>query len=604
MKDILQNPKAISKRELVNELVLEVFRNRDLASTKEDSWYDQEQKRIREMDLSWLEFRDFASKEELIEAQGRQWKHRVSVLIPMLETFKHCTSREYVTALTLQTTGYLKKIYGNNQNASNAIRYAIDCGLIAVAEDTKHFGDKHSKSYVYGWNKKVQDWLLEIVKENGLIHDVSYKCGESEESSRSLLQIFENGPKDISMRDFNRLVSQVHIGADLKINASDWNVVAALCVKYPALVECCKLADELNQQLPMDEQFSYEPTIHRSRNGLVSKIGFRPATRYSNTKDKDDGKHYNGVMRRDFMNQKFGGKWNWQKYDVKSSVPKIAYALNHGEWLGDDVDLYAKMLGVDFFDTREQRDAFKNFFMRCYFDTSSARISNRLRRAKVASDFIDEYSYSGLCSTVETIKEDIFKAIGKSIGSEIFLWESLAYLRAFRELLQRGAEPKLVYDCFYTNRSISLEEVSSIVCESVMSVVDHYCKSSEQEEKPTKKSRKTKKAAPLDVPALADEDIDFSHSYTNEDIQREKHREKTEQRPQNDIPLRSKSSIQPRRAMALAAVARGEDDGMPRLSRDEEIRRYNQQKQLLIDFIYGRITKEEALKQKETTDGR
>lgn len=550
---------------------------------KDSYWYDVDGT-LREMDLSDLEFPTY-TEDEMIALSGRKWKERFRLLIPFVTHFQYLTSNKRVTALMLNQNGWLAQTYGSQRNGCNVLKYAIDLGLIAPAVTKKRFNCKHSYGYIYGWNKDAQHKISNIIKKFSLINE-----DRSKDSNISLLETFEKNHSEMGMSklEFDRLVSAVRFDSDLKINATDEQILKALSVKYPILKDIIKDVAEENKYLPSDEQMKAVPTIHRSeKHHLVTKIGFRITNPYVSLKEHDNGKNYNGKWRKEYMDEKFG-VGNWECFDVKSSVPRVTYLLNKGEWLDNEIDLYALM----FNEGREFpypicRDWCKKAFMRFYFDRSTSRISNRLRRMHLIDDFINDFGYSeGVVPTVDAIKKDIWKAIGESYKSEIFLYESYLYLQIFKALRLEGAHPKQIYDGFYFEKNLNLQnKLSDLFKREAKRMIMHISLLETFGKKVPNPSKTIAKA----------------HSQTNsnqqKDIQNEKHTENHRSNIRTDaqiIPpaassdnrrmVRSQSSIRIGGTVQLDDVEQ----------RKRAIQQFNQSKDLIKSFIFGKISREDA----------
>ena len=595
------------KRELINEI------GSSQARYEKDHFYDDFENRLREMDLSGLVFPDY-TEEEMISVSGRQWKQRFKMLIPLVEHFQYLTSNERVTALALNQNGWLAKTYGGPRNACNVLKYATQIGLIAPAVQKKRFGCKDSYGYVYGWNKVAQKRVKKVIADASLLWN-----GKDNDNDISLLETFGKDYKDVGMTklEFDRLVAQVRIGTDLKINATDEQIKVALLAKYPLMKRLVEEVAVFNQFFPEDEKIKAEPTIHRSEKlKLVTKIGFRLTNPYVSLKEHDNGRAYNGRWRKEFMDEKFG-VGNWRCFDVKSSVPRVTYFLNHGVWLDNDVDVYALMFNEGKpFENPIDRDNAKRAFMRFYFDNSPSRISNRLMRNHLADKFAEKYGYSaGVCATVEEIKDDVFKVIGKSYGSEIFLYESYLYFKVLTRIMDEGVLPKQVYDAFYFPTGYGIEDrVQSLLREEAQAMImdisllqnftkdrKHTMPHNENEpvfinqDKPRSKRRRTAKVKTPDFD-IPDDDPIFQPTKIGENNDR--NRNQREGKPDRcdtsegasalpkvkETVLQSESSIRCSGTDELASLER----------REEAMRRFQSNREVLRDFILGRITREEA----------
>jgi hypothetical protein len=163
---------------------------------------------------------------------------------------------------------------------------------------------------------------------------------------------------------------------------------------------------------------------------------------------------------------KYGFKF---EKDITSSVPRVAYALNHGGWLKEDVDLYERIYreadpeGSEE-DFKLEREAIKKLFFRVYFDNSDGNLAwhtwdhmvqEGMDRDDVSRDMIN-----------------LRRAMEAVLGEErydnyIFYVESCIYIDTLHTLLEKGYKVWLVYDCFYGTGFGTQEEFENLVKEAV-----------------------------------------------------------------------------------------------------------------------------------------
>ena len=155
--------------------------------------------------------------------------------------------------------------------------------------------------------------------------------------------------------------------------------------------------------------------------------------------------------------------------DITSSVPKVAYAINHGGWLKEDVDLYEKIyaevnpdgLEEDFI---AEREAIKKLFFRTYFDTTDNKLAFHTWNNMVQDGADKDAVYNDMIK--------LRRAMETVLGVDrhdnyVFYVESCIYIDALHSLLESGYQVWLVYDCFYGRGCGSQEEFERLVLEAV-----------------------------------------------------------------------------------------------------------------------------------------
>ena len=122
---------------------------------------------------------------------------------------------------------------------------------------------------------------------------------------------------------------------------------------YPGFKIYQYMADEINETYYKDQgefHIRFKPKFHwnenRKRERAKDKtsivgIGIRATNRLCSAKKDNNGvdSETKRILREEVLT-KYGFKF---EKDITSSVPRVAYALNHGGWLKDDVDLYERI---------------------------------------------------------------------------------------------------------------------------------------------------------------------------------------------------------------------------------------------------------------------
>ena len=155
--------------------------------------------------------------------------------------------------------------------------------------------------------------------------------------------------------------------------------------------------------------------------------------------------------------------------DITSSVPRVAYALNDGGWLKDDVDLYKRIyeeiypggLEEDFI---LEREAIKKLFFRAYFDSTDNKLGYHTWDS-MAQDGVDKESVYDDMKNLRRAMEEVLGE--KRYDNFIFYVESCIYIDTLYSLLEQGYKVWLVYDCFYGVGVGTEEEFKKRVQEAV-----------------------------------------------------------------------------------------------------------------------------------------
>lgn len=158
------------------------------------------------------------------------------------------------------------------------------------------------------------------------------------------------------------------------------------------------------------------------------------------------------------------------EYDIKSSVPRLTYALNKGTWLDDDIDLY-EVIYDKFIEycpeekmkwNKETRKIFKSFFMNIYFDNENELYKHFAVKISTKTKY-KKSEWQDLDKILRCYKKAAEDVIGKSYDSEIFYYESIIYMDVLKYLLDNGYEVLQCYDCWYCNKNISKDNINKII---------------------------------------------------------------------------------------------------------------------------------------------
>ena len=410
-------------------------------------------------------------------------------------------SPDDVTVLPMAQTQFaLVRLFGSQVNVSNVIDCAKKTGLIVtqneryyfVSETTiyKEFWKENSKSKTYFYFKNVEDELLDFCKE--------HRVSPWTEKDNPVPAVFE-------LPDYikSRITISPHIKGVVKpdiISVSEFesSVRKILEEKYPEYNEIQNLIKEVNScpfyrthpELQMKGEFSI-----RIKGNRLRKVGFRVTNRAcSVSKEEKDNQIYKS---REIMLNAL--KLNGTHHDVRSSIPKVMYLLSHGKWLPQSADIYemifesmkksgsTSLKNYSTF-TAPLRELFKTAFMTVNFSKSEKEASRSLSRriltprnkSEVESrnyfkdEYTDEYKTitEGTKNFIHTFVTEYRNAVSSVIGftssSDIFLYESLIYLKTLKTLL-KCSNAFECYDAFYLNKNIDSEVIETMIEENALS---------------------------------------------------------------------------------------------------------------------------------------
>jgi len=321
---------------------------------------------------------------------------------------------------------------------------------------------------MYAWNKSQERVLLSLFKSYH-ITDKYVKSLSSLNLSYliSIVHTFGNDEKKKqeyieAKRRFN-----IRIAQRTCLPLSDEVIAAGINERYPQYMAMCKTIAEDNAMKPIDEMDYANINIKRDKNKNAISISVRKTNQYCPAKvngisdeDRISGKR---AIRDDILLKKFGAVY---ENDVKSSIYRITYLLNNGVWLDNSIDLYERIFGSRFA-SEEDRKTFKApFCMQLYFNTSAKSMKAHVEYKKSKTRVWNEENYG--YTLMQRARDNMFKAIGRSWYSEIFLHESCIYTEVAHRLRVLGYKVIQIYDGFFTDRSLDKSLFNKIVKEEAM----------------------------------------------------------------------------------------------------------------------------------------
>ena len=412
------------------------------------------------------------TKEMILNILKRKFVVKLTMLKPVVDVMKYKTSEKNVSLCPISSTAkYWNLIFKNKRNVSRLIQTAQEIGLLYCANSTYQFHSFSSKSNrckLYAYNKVVEKVLLELFKE----YDISYK-GEAINTSYiiSIVDRFANhthcNHKELQKLSDLMIKFKIRITQQTRLPLQQNYLMMGLHKMYPQYMEMIKTIDKDNSTMDSSDWDYAIPSFSYNRNGECIRISIRKTNQYCNLKVHNIpwdtlSKEERRRTRREVIINKFGEE---HENDVKSSIYRITYLLNHGIWLDRSHDLYPMMAGFDMTDV--ERGLYKSpFCMKLYFSPS-------IDKAIASSEF----QHAGTKKLFKKInardifteaRRRMFDLIGPSFRSEIFLHESCIYTQVAHRLRNMGFKVIQIYDGFFTDKKLEQDVFDKIVEECAL----------------------------------------------------------------------------------------------------------------------------------------
>ena len=402
--------------------------------------------------------------------------------------------------------------YKQTARVGDHIQKLIECGILYKFNNYVSFiNHKACVYYVYKENFDIfYQYCLSLHKKL-----IEIKAKEQLESQKH-----KRGPKKKGKKDAYYLTTYF---SKCKISLAEYSydeLDTALYKHYPDLwsnidARVKKLNNNLLKKSKIDNKIDYEkelivfnPNYYIDKKNhpknpdgtyYIRKIGIRASCGLCNKKSikkaekecAESGKKFKrepGIeYREDYLDKRFG-KNNWEEYDIKGSVPRIAHAnLNLGDGMGNlDEDVYKTIFEQfvpdvkDFFDSsvnswEDARDFFKKLFMRLYFDTTPKMILYHIRQAernafnknpKVGMPFEDAKKRgANLLDLITKWKNAVDSYCYKRSPTDtsVFFDESCIYINVRITLLKMDVDVVQIYDGFYFRKGTIPNNMNEIV---------------------------------------------------------------------------------------------------------------------------------------------
>ena len=436
--------------------------------------------------------------DESVKGALTKYEKRYGKYLAFIDSVKHIRSSKYCSVLALATTSkMLQNIFGEPRSVTNALGKLEEIGLI--------------KEYISSWQTGYCKLYCYFVENERLLIEYCQQMGiqKFELQSQQTLnprqrEAYQVRCEEVYPEKFKKRVlfkSSLRLTRPVKVKPKQFitDLYEMLYENYPGFKLYQQIAKTINSTYYVDQpefHIRFEPTFHWNGESKENKykkkkpddkkskpqtsivgIGIRATNKLCSAKKGNDlvDKKTKQLLRQEVLD-KYGFKF---EKDITSSVPRVAYArkeyddlayaLNHGGWLKEDVDLYERIYreadpeGSEE-DFKLEREAIKKLFFRVYFDNSDGNLAwhtwdhmvqEGMDRDDVSRDMIN------LRRAMEAVLGE------KRYDNYIFYVESCIYIDTLHLLLEKGYKVWLVYDCFYGAGFGTQKEFEELVMEAV-----------------------------------------------------------------------------------------------------------------------------------------
>lgn len=408
----------------------------------------------------------------------KKYRDRFSKYLAFIDCVKYYRSSKYCSILALATTSSaLLNIWGSEQNVSNALDKLEEIGLIKECDSYYQTGI--CKLYYYF--VETERLLIDYCKKNDIPKlEILNRQVLSPKQKREYQQRCE----DIYTDAFKKKVqfkSQLTLNRPKGVKPEQFkkDLYEMLYENYPGLKIYQQMAEAINKTYYKDQSefhIRFKPHFHWNANAKKEKtkdkksivgIGIRATNKLCSAKKDNNGVDSKSKkILRDAILTKYG--FEFEK-DITSSVPRVAYALNRGGWLKDDVDLYERIYRETGANCTEdefqlEREAIKKLFFRAYFDTTDNKLGYHTWDHMIQNGANKDDVYNDM----KNLRRAMETVLGETrYDNFIFYVESCIYIDTLYSLLEQGYKVWLVYDCFYGSGGGTEEEFKRLVEEAV-----------------------------------------------------------------------------------------------------------------------------------------
>lgn len=424
------------------------------------------------------------SKDEIVKLLKRKYIANLKRLKPFVDAMKYKTSTKGVSICPISCESkFFNLLYGNPMKVSRVIQCAKEIGLLYCVNEKYQFHGYEKEfnfSKQYAYDKRVEKKLIELFDEyeiNDQSHSINTKY------VISIANTFKSKSKK-EKDQYERYLDymkkgRIRISQQTRLALDEVYIVQGLNEMYPQYLDMLKTIDEDNQSMSSSCDYDYAiPTFSHDKDGNTTKVAIRKTNQYCTLKVRgyEDRQSWDGLddkskgrIRDYVIAKRLGGVY---ENDVKSSIYRITYLLNHGVWLDREIDLYPKMAGFEFA-TKDERNLYKSpLAMKLYFSPS---IDKAISTSTYQHDETREvFKKLNARHVLERAKDNMLNTIGESYRSEIFLHESCIYTQVAHKIRSMGYQLIQIYDGFFTNEPLDEKVFDEIVKECALEYYEKY----------------------------------------------------------------------------------------------------------------------------------
>lgn len=312
------------------------------------------------------------SKERIVELLKRKYVAKLKTLKPFVDVMKYKTSSKGVSICPLSSNSKMwNLLYGSQRQVARVLQCSKEIGLLYCVSET--YSNKLGYCKEYAYDKRVEKKLIELFDE----YHISHKSKSYNKSYViSIIDRFKKDKEQWELYDEYMKKSKIRIVQQTRLSLDEGRAIMGLSEMYPQYMEMLETIDEDNSSMELIDYDYAIPTFKKDKQGNITRIGIRKTNGYCNLKvhGYEDRQSWENLSEQEksrirdvVISRRLGGVY---ENDVKSSIYRITYLLNNGEWLDREIDLYPRMAGFEF-KSKEERNLFKSpLAMKLYFSSS------------------------------------------------------------------------------------------------------------------------------------------------------------------------------------------------------------------------------------------
>ena len=408
------------------------------------------------------------TKERIVELLKRKYVAKLKTLKPFVDVMKYMTSSKGVSICPLSSNS--KKwnlLYGSQRQVARVLQYAKEIGLLYCVSES--YSNKLGYCKEYAYDKRVEKKLIELFNDYHISHNSkSY----NKSYVISIIDKFKKDKEQWELYEEYMKKSKIRIVQQTRIALDEGHIIMGLSEMYPQYIEMLETIDEDNSSMELIDYDYAIPTFKFDKDKNATRIGIRKTNAYCNLKVRgyEDSHSWENLSEKEkcrirdvVISRRLGGVY---ENDVKSSIYRITYLLNNGEWLDSEIDLYPRMAGFEF-KSNEERNLFKSpLAMKLYFSSSIDKaISTSIYNSTSTKELFKKLNAKDV---LQEARDNMLNVIGSSYRSEIFLHESCIYTQVARKIRQMGYRLIQIYDGFFTNKPLDEKVFDEIVKDCAM----------------------------------------------------------------------------------------------------------------------------------------